>query len=65
MGVQVYSANIHRRIPIQPNIWEATTRKRLKDLVLNDECMKTEFDLLEELREKAKIKEEACKQRVS
>jgi len=47
------------------DIREATIRRQLKDLALNDECMKTELDLLEKLREKAKTKEETCKQRVS
>ena len=42
-------------------IGEATTRRQLRDLSLNNECMKTELDLLDELREKARIKEAVCK----
>jgi len=46
-------------LPVE--IGEATIRRQLKDLSLNNECMKTELDLLEELREKARIKEAVCK----
>jgi len=49
-------------LPVE--IGEATIRRQLKDLSLNDECMKTELDFLEELREKARIKE-VCKQRAA
>jgi len=52
-----YGTNV--MLPVE--IREATVRRQLKDLAFNDECMKTELDLLEELREKAKIKEEAYK----
>jgi len=50
-------------LPVE--IGKATIRRQLTDLSLNDECMKTELDLLEELREKARIKEEVCKQRAT
>jgi len=50
-------------LPVE--VGEAMIRRQLKDLALNNECMKTELDLLEELREKAKIKEEVCKQRAA
>jgi len=46
-------------------IREATIRRRLRDLSLNNECMKAELDLLDELREKARIKEAVCKQRAA
>jgi len=50
-------------LPVE--IGEATIRRQLRDLSLNNECMKTELDLLDELREKAKIKEVVCKQRAA
>jgi len=34
-------------------------------LKINEECTKTELDLLEELREKARIREQACKQQIA
>jgi len=46
-------------------IGEAIIRRQLRDLSLNNECMKTELDLLDELREKARIKEAVCKQRLA
>jgi len=42
---------------------ERTIRCELGNLKLNDKCLKTELDLLQELRDKAKVREEACKQR--
>jgi len=50
-------------LPVE--IGEATIRRQLRDLSLNNECMKTELDLLDELREKARIKEAVCKQRAA
>jgi len=50
-------------LPVE--IGEATIRRQLRDLSLNNKCMKIELDLLEKLREKAKIKEEVCKQRAA
>jgi len=46
-------------------IGEVIIRRQLRDLSLNNECMKTELDLLDELREKARIKEVVCKQRAA
>ena len=46
-------------IPIE--IGESTIRHQLQDLVVNEECLKTEFDLLEELRDKERIREEPVK----
>jgi len=40
-------------LPVE--IEKATIRRQLRDLSLNCECIKTELDLLEELREKARI----------
>jgi len=50
-------------LPVE--IGEATIRRKLQYLSLNSECMKTELDLLEELREKARIKEEVFKKRAA
>jgi len=50
-------------LPVE--VGEAMIRRQLKDVTMNEECMKTKLDLLEELREKAKINEERCKQRVA
>jgi len=50
-------------LPVE--IGEATIRRQLRDLSLNNECMKTELDLLNELREKARIKEAVSKQRAA
>lgn len=47
-------------LPIE--IGETTLRRQLNDLKINEECMKIELDLLEELREKARIPEQADKQ---
>jgi len=44
----------------EPTIWW-----ELDNLKMNDECLKIELDLLQELRDMAKIWEEACKQRAS
>jgi len=38
-------------------VGEATLRRQLSDLKLNEECMKTEIDLLDELWDKARIRE--------
>jgi len=46
-------------------IGEAIVRQQLNDLSLKNEYIKTKLDMLEELREKAKIKEEVCKQRAA
>jgi len=35
------------------------------DLFLNEECMRIELDLLQELHDKAKVREEACKKRAA
>jgi len=50
-------------LPVE--VGETTLHRQLDDLKINEECMKTELDLLEELREKARIQEEACKQQTS
>ena len=44
-------------IPVK--IGELTIRHQLQDLKVNEECLKTELDLLEELRDKARIREKA------
>jgi len=44
---------------------ELTIRLELHNLKLNEECQKTELDLLQEMHEKAKVREEACKQRAA
>jgi len=46
-------------------VGEATLRRQLNDMKINEECMKTELDLLEELRKKVRIREEACKQQTA
>jgi len=48
-------------LPVE--IGETTIRRQLRDLSLNNECMKTELDLLDKLREKTRIKEAVCKHR--
>ena len=40
---------------------ESTIRRGLHDLKINEECLRTELDLLQGSRDKAKIREEACK----
>jgi len=47
-------------LPVE--VGETTLRRQMNKLNINEECMKTELDLLEELREKARIREEASKQ---
>ena len=46
-------------IPVE--IGELKIRQESQDLKINEECLKTELDLLEELRNKAKIRDETVK----
>ena len=46
-------------LPVE--VEERTIRWELDNLKLNDECLKIELDLIQELCDKAKIREEACK----
>jgi len=50
---------------LQVEVGETTLCRQMNDLKVNEECMKTELDLLEELREKARIREEADKQQTN
>jgi len=47
-------------LPVE--VGETTLHRQLNDLKLDEECMKIELDLLEELREKARLREEVGKQ---
>jgi len=38
-------------------------KRQIEDSDINNECLRTDLDLIEELREKAKIREEAVKRR--
>ncbi|XP_068474734.1 uncharacterized protein [Phaseolus vulgaris] len=46
-------------LPIE--VSEPTLWRQIEDWSVNNECLKAELDLIEELREKAKIREEAVK----
>jgi len=46
-------------------VGEPTIHKQMADLQINEDCMRTELDMLLELRDKSKIRDEACKQRAS
>ena len=48
-------------LPIEIN--EPTLRRQIEDWNINNECLRTGLDLIEELREKAKLKEEVVKRR--
>ena len=48
-------------LPVEVN--EPTLRRQMEDWNINNECLRTDLDLIEELREKAKIKETAVKRR--
>ena len=48
-------------LPVEVN--EPTLRRQIEDWNINNECLRTDLDLIEELRERAKIKEEAVKRR--
>jgi len=50
-------------LPVE--VGEPTIRRELHNLKINEECLRTELDLLQESRDKAKIKEEACKRIVA
>jgi len=50
-------------LPVE--IGETTLRQQLEDVRFNEECMKKELDLLEELRDKARIREVVGKQHVA
>jgi len=50
-------------LPVE--VGEPTIRRKLDNLKLNEECLKTELDLLQKMRDKAKVREEACKQRAA
>jgi len=48
-------------LPVEVN--EPTLRRQMEDWNINNECLRTDLDLIEELRERAKIKEAAVKRR--
>jgi len=48
-------------LPVEVN--ESTLRRQMEDWNINNECLRTDLDLIEELRERAKIKEAAVKRR--
>ena len=50
-------------LPVE--VRESTIRRELHNLKINKECLRTELDLLQESRDKAKIREEACKRIVA
>ena len=50
-------------LPIEIN--ESTLQRQIEDWNINNECLRTYLDLIEELRERAKIKEEAVKRKTS
>jgi len=50
-------------LPVE--VGEPTIRKELHNLKMNEECLRAELDLLQETRDKAKIREEACKRMVA
>jgi len=50
-------------LPIEVN--EPTLRRQIEDWNINNECLRTNLDLIEELREREKIKEAAVKRRAS
>ena len=54
-----YGTNV--MLPIEVN--EPTLRRQIEDWNINNECLKAELDLIEELREKATIREAAVKRR--
>jgi len=64
-GETPYNLTYGTEAMLPTEVGEATLHKQLHDLKINEECMKTELDLSEELREKARIKEEACKQQTA
>jgi len=55
-GESPYNLTYGMNVMLPVEIGEATIRRQLRDLSLNSECMKTELDLLEKLKEKARIK---------
>jgi len=48
-------------LPVEVN--EPTLRRQIEDWNINNECLRTDLDLIEELRERAKIKETTVKRR--
>jgi len=42
-------------LPVE--VGEPTIRREIDNLKLNEECLKTELDLLQEMRDKVKIRE--------
>jgi len=50
-------------LPVEVN--EPTLRRQIEDWNINNECLRTDLDLIEELREQAKIKEAAVKRRAT
>ena len=44
-------------LPVEVN--EPTLRRQIEDWNINNECLRTDLDLIEELRERAKIKEKS------
>jgi len=50
-------------LPVE--VGETTLHRQMKDLQVNEECMKMKLDMLEELREKVQIREESGKQKIA
>ena len=48
-------------LPVE--VTEPTLRRQMEDWNINNECLRTDLDLIEELREQTKIKEAAVKRR--
>jgi len=52
-----FQFNIRDRCNETGRDWGTNIRKQFLDLKMNEECLKTELDLQEELRDKARIRE--------
>lgn len=52
-GETPYNLTYETDVMLLVEVGEATLRRQMDDLNINGDCMKTELDLLEELREKA------------
>ena len=64
-GETPYNLTYDTNAMLLVEVGEPTIRRGLHDLKVNEECLRTELDLLQESRDKAKIREEACKRIVA
>jgi len=64
-GETLFNLTYEMYVMISVEIGEPTLCQELQYLKINEKCLKTELDLLKELRDKARIREETVKRRAT